>query len=347
MTKLMKIGNVAIGNGNRIAIQSMTNTKTEDITNTISQINELQKHGCDIVRMTINNELAADAIKTIKSSTSVPLVADIHYDYKLAVASINNGIDKVRLNPGNLPYDKAKYVIEMLKERNIPLRIGVNSGSVREEVAIQFGGRNSDALVHSALEHVNLCKQLNYDNICISVKSSDVVTTIKAYRKLADMLDYPLHLGVTEAGVYSRGIVKSSIGIGALLIDNIGDTIRVSLSGNPIREVIVAQDILNSVGLFNDRIDVISCPTCGRTEIDVEHLAEEIILATSNIKSNIKIAVMGCTVNGLGEGKEADIGVAGGKDKSIIFKKGKQIKTVSNTEILPTLLQLINEVLYV
>lgn len=347
MTKLMKIGNVAIGNGNRIAIQSMTNTKTEDITNTISQINELQKHGCDIVRMTINNELAADAIKTIKSSTSVPLVADIHYDYKLAVASINNGIDKVRLNPGNLPYDKAKYVIEMLKERNIPLRIGVNSGSVREEVAIQFGGRNSDALVHSALEHVNLCKQLNYDNICISVKSSDVVTTINAYRKLADMLEYPLHLGVTEAGVYSRGIVKSSIGIGALLIDNIGDTIRVSLSGNPIREVIVAQDILNSVGLFNDRIDVISCPTCGRTEIDVEHLAEEIILATSNIKSNIKIAVMGCTVNGLGEGKEADIGVAGGKDKSIIFKKGKQIKTVSNTEILPTLLQLINEVLYV
>lgn len=344
MTRLLNIGNKVIGGGNRVLIQSMTNTKTYDIDATIEQINKLEIAGCDIVRVAVLNTKCAHAIKEIKKGINIPLVADIHYDYKLAVSCIYMGADKIRINPGNIGGEEnVKYLVDVLKEKNIPIRIGVNSGSIDKDISNEYGN-SAEALVKSAIKHIHIVEKYDYHNICVSVKASSVLKTIEAYTMLSGLVDYPLHLGVTEAGVYRQGLVKSAIGIGNLLLKGIGDTIRVSLAGDPIREIYAAKDILSAVELNSDCVEVIACPTCGRTQIDVESLAESVITATGHIKRKLKIAVMGCVVNGLGESAEADIGIAGGKDKSILFVKGESVKTVENSNILQELLEHIEKI---
>lgn len=329
MSKKIKVGNVYIGGDAPITVQTMTNVLSADVNKLINQVRELEIAGADIIRITVNDLQAVEGFKQAVKKASVPVVADIHFDSNLAIKAIEAGADKIRINPGNMTDLGVKKVCDALKYYNIPVRVGVNSGSIAKKYYEKY--KNSDlALVESALDHVRLLEKNGIDNIVISVKSSDTVKTINAYRMLANRTDYPLHLGVTEAGGGEQAIIKSSIGIGALLADGIGSTIRVSLSDNPIREIEVGKEILRALGKDNNFVDIISCPTCGRTEFDVIGCSERLREKFKNTKVPLKIAVMGCVVNGLGEGKEADFGIAGGKEKSVIFANGEKVATVEN-----------------
>ena len=344
MTRVIKVGNLSIGGNNPIIIQSMTNTNSADIEATVLQINELEKAGCQLVRMTINNLKAAEAIKEIKKRVNLPLVADIHFDYRLALLAIENGIDKLRINPGNIGSDEnIKKVVEAAKEKNIPIRIGVNSGSIEKEILKKYGKPCVEALVESALYHVKLLEKFNFFDIVISLKSSNVKMMVEAYRKISSLVDYPLHLGVTEAGTKFQGTIKSAIGIGALLVDGIGATLRVSLTENPVEEIKVAKEILKVLDLSDEGVEIISCPTCGRTEIDLIGLAKQVEEEFQNEKNKFKVAVMGCVVNGPGEAREADYGIAAGKGIGILFKKGKVVKKISEKNLLEELKKLIAE----
>ena len=344
-TREIKIGNLYIGGENPIIIQSMTNTPTEDVEKTVAQIKELEKAGCELVRVTVNTEKAAEAIKEIKKQINIPLVADIHFDYKLALKAMENGIDKLRINPGNIGDDeKVRLVVEKAKELNVPIRIGVNSGSVEKKILEKYGRVTADGMVESAMYHVNLLEKYGFNNIVISLKASNVKMMVDAYRKISELVDYPLHLGVTEAGTEFQGTVKSAIGIGSLLVDGIGNTIRVSLTENPVEEIKVAKEILKVLGL-REGVEIVSCPTCGRTQIDLIGLTKKVEKEFGNIEKNIKIAVMGCVVNGPGEAKEADIGVAGGKGEGLLFKKGEIVKKVKEEEIIPELRKMLEEIL--
>ena len=343
LTNVIKVKNIKIGGGNPVIIQSMTNTKTSDVQKTISQIRELEEKGCELVRVTVNDMEAAHAIKEIRKNIKIPLVADVHFDYRLALVAIENGIDKLRINPGNIGNEEnIRKVVEAAKAKKIPIRIGVNSGSVEKHILEKFGSPSSAAMVESALYHIKLLEKLDFYDIVVSVKSSNVKIMVETYRELAKTIKYPLHLGVTEAGTKFSGTIKSSIGIGALLLDGIGDTIRVSLTENPVEEIKVAQEILQILGL-KEGTEIISCPTCGRTEIDLIGLTKKIEREFKKKSYNIKIAVMGCIVNGPGEGKEADYGVAGGKGIGVLFKKGIVVKKVVESEILMELKKMIEE----
>lgn len=343
-TRVIRIKNLKIGGENNIIIQSMTNTNTADTIATIKQINDLEKAGCELVRVTVNNLKAAEAIEEIKKNINIPLVADIHFDYKLALLAIEKGIDKLRINPGNIGSDEnVEKVVKAAKEKNIPIRIGVNSGSIEKEILQKYGKPCADALVESAMYHVKLLEKFNFFDIVISLKSSNVKMMVEAYRKIANLTDYPLHLGVTEAGTKFQGTVKSAIGIGALLTDGIGDTIRVSLTENPIEEIKVAKEILKVLDLSSEGVEIISCPTCGRTEIDLIGLAKEVEKEFENEKNKFSIAVMGCVVNGPGEAKEADYGIAAGHGTGILFKKGEVIKKVAEKDLLVELKKLIKK----
>lgn len=347
-TKEIKVGDVVIGGEQRVIVQSMTNTKTENIKDTIRQIHELENVGCEIIRVAVPSMEAAEAIKDIKKAINIPLVADIHFDYRLAIASIENGADKIRINPGNLGgSERLKKVVEAAKERSIPIRVGVNSGSVEKELLEKYGGPDPEAMVESAIKNVRMIEQLDYDQIVISIKSSNVLDTIESYKRISDIVDYPLHIGITEAGTARKGIIKSSIGIGCLLYQGIGDTIRVSLTGEPKDEIKVAYEILKNLGLFDSCIEVISCPTCGRTSVDLIKIAEEVDKRVENIitKKRIKVAVMGCEVNGPGEAKDADIGIAGGKGEYLLFVKGEPIKKVNESCAVDILIEEIKKII--
>ena len=344
MSRVVKVGNLLIGGGNPVVIQSMTNTTTSNVEATVAQIKKLESAGCQMVRMTINNEEAAKAIGEIKKRVNIPLCADIHFDYKLALLAIENGIDKLRINPGNIGSDEnIKAVVEKAKERNIPIRIGVNSGSIEKHILEKYGKPTADGMVESAMYHINLLEKNGFEDIVISLKASNVKMMVDAYRKISKLVDYPLHLGVTEAGTAFQGTVKSAIGIGSLLVDGIGDTIRVSLTEDPVEEIKVAKEILKVLGLIDAGVEIVSCPTCGRTEIDLIGLAKKVEKEFENEKRKIKIAVMGCIVNGPGEAREADYGVAGGKGVGVLFKKGQIVKKVDESEILIELKKLIME----
>ena len=344
MSRVVKVGNLLIGGGNPIVIQSMTNTTTSDVEATVNQIKKLEAAGCQMVRMTINNEEAAKAIGEIKKRVDVPLCADIHFDYKLALLAIENGIDKLRINPGNIGSDEnIKAVVEKAKEKNIPIRIGVNSGSIEKHILEKYGKSTADGMVESAMYHINLLEKNGFNDIVVSLKASNVKMMVEAYRKISKLIDYPLHLGVTEAGTAFQGTVKSAIGIGALLVDGIGDTIRVSLTEDQVEEIKVAKEILKVLGLIEAGVEIVSCPTCGRTEIDLIGLAKKVEKEFENENRKIKIAVMGCVVNGPGEAREADYGVAGGKGVGVLFKKGQIVKKVDESEILIELKKLIME----
>lgn len=337
--KAVSIGDITIGGTNPIAIQSMTNVETSDTKKVIEQINALDRAGCDIVRFSVPDEESARAVEKIKENTSLPLVADIHFDYRLALMAIERGIDKVRINPGNIGgEEKAKKVAMAANAKNIPIRIGVNGGSLEKGLLEKCDGDLARAMVESAKGHVQILNKFDFDNIVLSMKSSDVKTTVRAYRMAHDEFSYPLHLGVTEAGTIKMGIVKSSVGIGSLLIDDIGDTVRVSLTDDPCEEVIAARRILRSLGLDNDYVEVVSCPTCARTKIDLIPIANRINELTENINKPLKVAVMGCVVNGPGEAKDADVGVAGGDGCAVLFKHGEIIKKVDEGEIISTLM---------
>lgn len=343
-TRLIKIKNISLGADSKIVIQSMTNTNTADAEATIKQINELEKAGCQLVRVTVNNLKAAEAIKEIKKNINIPLVADIHFDYKLALLAIENGVDKLRINPGNIGSDEnVEKVVLAAKEKNIPIRIGVNSGSIEKEILEKYGKPCTDALVESAMYHVKLLEKFNFFDIVISLKSSNVQMMIEAYRKISELTDYPLHLGVTEAGTKFQGTIKSAIGIGALLADGIGDTMRVSLTENPVEEIKVAKEILKVLDLSDEGVEIISCPTCGRTEIDLIRLAKQVEKEFENEKRKFSVAVMGCVVNGPGEAKEADYGIAAGRGTGILFKKGEVVKKVAEKDLLEELKNLIRE----
>ena len=344
MSRVVKVGNLLIGGGNPIVIQSMTNTTTSDVEATVNQIKKLEAAGCQMVRMTINNEEAAKAIGEIKKRVDVPLCADIHFDYKLALLAIENGIDKLRINPGNIGSDEnIKAVVEKAKEKNIPIRIGVNSGSIEKHILEKYGKPTADGMVESAMYHINLLEKNGFNDIVVSLKASNIKMMVEAYRKISKLVDYPLHLGVTEAGTAFQGTVKSAIGIGALLVDGIGDTIRVSLTEDPVEEIKVAKEIWKVLGLIEAGVEIVSCPTCGRTEIDLIGLAKKVEKEFENENRKIKIAVMGCVVNGPGEAREADYGVAGGKGVGVLFKKGQIVKKVDESEILIELKKLIME----
>lgn len=337
-TKVVKIGNKVIGGGNPIMIQSMTNTKTDDVASTVGQILKLQDAGCDIIRCTVPNMEAAKAIKAIKKEISIPLVADIHFDYKMAIAAIENGADKIRINPGNIgSREKVSEVVKAAKERNIPIRVGVNSGSLEKNLVEKYHGVTAEGIVESALDKVHLIEELGYDNLVISIKSSDVLMSVKAHELLADKTVYPLHVGITESGTVTSGNIKSAIGLGIILNQGIGDTIRVSLTGDPVEEIKSAKLILRTLGLRKGGIEVVSCPTCGRTNIDMISLANQVENMVQNYDLDIRVAVMGCAVNGPGEAKEADIGIAGGIGEGLLIKKGEIIKKVPEAELLNTL----------
>lgn len=343
-SKVIKVGNILIGGENDVIIQSMTNTPTTDVEKTVNQIKKLQEEGCQLVRVTVNTEEAAKKIKEIKEKIDIPLVADIHFDYRLALLAIENGIDKLRINPGNIGSDeKVEIVVKKAMEKGVPIRIGVNSGSLEKTILEKYGKPTSDAMVESALYHMRLLEKFNFTDIIISLKSSNVKMMVEAYRKLAKLCNYPLHLGVTEAGTAFQGTVKSAIGIGSLLVDGIGDTIRVSLTEDPVEEIKVAKEILKVLGLKEVGVEIVSCPTCGRTEIDLIGLAHQVEKEFEKVDKKIKIAVMGCVVNGPGEAKEADYGVAGGKGVGVLFKKGEVIKKVDEGDILKELKKLIED----
>lgn len=338
-TKKINIGNVTIGGGSPIAIQSMTNTPTDDIAATVAQILELEKAGCDIVRCTANTPEAAAAFDKIKVQIHIPVVADIHFDHKLAISAIEHGADKIRINPGNIGgKEKLQEVVKAAKVKNIPIRVGVNSGSLEREIVDKYHGVTAEGIVESALDKVRMIEECDYDNIVISIKSSDVLMSIKTHELVAERTKYPLHVGITESGTIWSGNIKSSVGLGVILHEGIGDTIRVSLTDDPVEEIRTAKLILKSLGLKSGGIELVSCPTCGRTKIDIIGLAEKIEKLTSDYKDlNLKLAVMGCAVNGPGEAREADLGVAGGVGEGLIFKKGEIFKKVPEEEIIPAL----------
>ena len=337
-TKVIKIGNKVIGGGNPIMIQSMTNTKTEDAAATVNQILRLQDAGCDIIRCTVPNIDAARAIAEIKKEISIPLVADIHFDYRMAIAAIENGADKIRINPGNIgSKERVAEVVRVAKERNIPIRVGVNSGSLEKELVEKYHGVTAEGIVESALDKVRMIEDMDYDNLVISIKSSDVLMSVKAHELLAGKTPYPLHVGITESGTVTSGNIKSSIGLGIILHEGIGDTIRVSLTGDPVEEIKSAKLILRTLGLRKGGIEVVSCPTFGRTNIDLIGLAAQVENLVQNYDLDIKVAVMGCAVNGPGEAKEADIGIAGGIGEGLLIKKGEIVRKVPENELLATL----------
>lgn len=338
-TKEVRIGDRVIGGGNPVLIQSMTNTKTEDVSATVAQIHELEKAGCDIIRCTAPTMEAARAIAEIKKQIHIPLVADIHFDYRLAIASIENGADKIRINPGNIgAKERVKAVVDCAKERNIPIRVGVNSGSLEKDLLEKYGGVTAEALVESALNEAAVIEDMGYDNLVISIKSSDVMTAVKAHELISKKADHPLHVGITEAGTLRRGLIKSSIGLGLILSQGIGDTIRVSLTADPVEEVYAAKEILKTLGLRKGGIEIVSCPTCGRTQIDLIGLAEQAESIASEFDDlDIKLAVMGCVVNGPGEAKEADLGIAGGDGVGLLIRHGEIVKKLPEDELLPAL----------
>ncbi|MCQ2518320.1 MAG: flavodoxin-dependent (E)-4-hydroxy-3-methylbut-2-enyl-diphosphate synthase [Lachnospiraceae bacterium] len=337
-TKVIHIGDRVIGGGNPILIQSMTNTRTEDVAECVNQIHRLEEAGCEIIRCTVPTLEAAKAISEIRKEISIPLVADIHFDYKMAIAAIENGADKIRINPGNIGgADKLKEVVKAAKERNIPIRVGVNSGSLEKELVAKYNGVTAEGIVESALDKVRMIEDEGYDNMVISIKSSDVLMCVKAHEILSEKTDYPLHVGITEAGTLFSGNVKSSIGLGIILNEGIGDTIRVSLTGDPVEEVKTAKLILRTLGLRKGGIEVVSCPTCGRTKIDLIGLANQVETLVAGYPLDIKVAVMGCAVNGPGEAREADIGIAGGIGEGLLIKKGEIVKKVPENMLLSTL----------
>ena len=337
-TKQIVIGNKVIGGGAPILIQSMTNTKTEDVKATVTQILELEAAGCEIIRCTVPNLKAAEAIAEIKKHIHIPLVADIHFDYKMAVAAMEYGADKIRINPGNIgSIEKVKAVVDVAKARNIPIRVGVNSGSLEKQLVEKYNGVTAQGIVESALDKVRIIEDLGYDNLVISIKSSDVMMCVKAHELLADKTVYPLHVGITESGTVQSGNIKSAIGLGIILNQGIGDTIRVSLTGNPVEEIKSAKLILRTLGLRKGGIEVVSCPTCGRTQIDLIGLALKVEKMVEDYPLDIKVAVMGCAVNGPGEAKEADIGIAGGIGEGLLIKKGQIVRKVPEDQLLAVL----------
>lgn len=339
-SKVIYCGNIPIGGNNPISVQSMTNTDTRDIEKTINQIVRLEEAGCDIVRLAVLDIEAAKAIMEIKKEVKIPIIADIHFDYRLAIKAVQSGVDGLRINPGNIGNkEKVKKVVDSCKEKKLPIRIGVNSGSIRRDIIKRFGGVNEDSLVYSAMEHIKILEELDYTNIKVSIKTTDIELTKRAYQKIAKLTEYPLHLGITEAGTIWSGTIKSAIGIGSMLLDGIGDTFRVSLTGDPVEEVKVGKEILRTLGILNDKIKIISCPTCGRTQINLIELANKVEKAVESINKPIKVAIMGCAVNGPGEAREADIGIAGGIGEGLIFKKGEIIKKVKEEELLDELIK--------
>lgn len=338
-TKEIHIGACKIGGGNPIAIQSMTNTKTEDVDATVAQILSLEKAGCEIIRCTVNTPEAASALKEIKKQIHIPLVGDIHFDYRLAIAAIENGADKIRINPGNIGgKERLEAVVQKAKEYQIPIRVGVNSGSLEKELLEKYHGVTAEGIVESALNKVRMIEECGYDNMVISIKSSDVLMCVKAHELIADKTVYPLHVGITEAGTILRGNIKSSVGLGIILHQGIGDTIRVSLTGDPVQEVVSAKMILKTLGLRSGGIEVVSCPTCGRTSIDLIGLANQVEELVSEYEHlSIKVAVMGCVVNGPGEAREADIGIAGGNGEGLLIKKGEIVRKLPEEQLLSAL----------
>lgn len=338
MTKTVQIGNRVIGGGNPILIQSMTNTKTENVEATAAQINQLAAAGCDIIRCAVPTMEAAKALKEIKKQVQIPVVADIHFDYRLAIAAMENGADKIRINPGNIgSAERVKAVVDVAKERNIPIRVGVNSGSLEKDLVEKYHGVTAEGLVESAIDKVKLIEDMGYDNLVISIKSSDVMMCVKAHELIASQTDHPLHVGITEAGTIISGNIKSAIGLGLILHQGIGDTIRVSLTGDPLEEIKSAKLILRTLGLRKGGVEVVSCPTCGRTQINLIELANQVENMVADIPLDIKVAVMGCVVNGPGEAKEADIGIAGGIGEGLIIKHGEVFKKVPEAELLDAL----------
>ena len=338
--RIVNIGGVKIGGDNPVAIQSMCNTDTRDVKATVNQIHELENAGCEIIRVAVPDMVAAKAVADIKKQIHIPLVVDIHFDYRLALECMKNGADKVRINPGNIgDRDRVKQVVEMAKEREIPIRIGVNGGSLERELLQKYGGVTADALVESAMGHVAILDELNFNNVVVSIKISDVPKMLCAYRKFNEISDIPLHIGVTESGTLKGGTVKSAVGIGALLAEGIGDTMRVSLTANPVEEIYAAYDIQKVLGMRKTGAEIVSCPTCGRTQLDLISIANEVEKRAANIDKPIKIAVMGCAVNGPGEAREADIGIAGGKGEGLIFKKGEIIKNVPQDSLVDELMK--------
>lgn len=338
----VSVGNVKIGGNNPISVQSMTTTDTRDSISTIKQIKELEKAGCDIVRIAVPDMEAAKNISNIKKEVNIPIIADIHFDYRLALEAINQGVDGIRINPGNIgSIEKVKMVVEKCKEKNLKIRIGVNGGSLEKELLEKYGSATSESLVESALNHVKILEDLEFYNIVISLKSTDIYKTIDAYKLISEKVDYPLHIGITESGSIKKGTIKSSIGVGALLLNGIGDTLRISLTGDPVEEIYVGKEILRSLDLLNDKIKVISCPTCGRCNIDLINIVNEVEDKIENIEKNITVAIMGCAVNGPGEARDADIGIAGGKGEGLLFKKGEIIKKIKGDNLVD---ELINEI---
>lgn len=337
-TKSVKIGNKVIGGGRPILIQSMCNTKTEDVEKTVAQILSLEKAGCDIIRCAVPTMEAAKAIGAIRKQIHIPLVADIHFDYKLAIAAIENGADKIRINPGNIGSDeKVKAVVDCAKEHAVPIRVGVNSGSLEKNILEKYHGVTAEGLVESALDKVHLIENMGYDNLVISIKSSDVMMCVRAYELVADKTSHPLHVGITEAGTVMEGSIKSAIGLGLILHEGIGDTIRVSLTGDPVEEVRAGREILRTLGIRKGGVEVVSCPTCGRTQIDLISLANRVNVLVRDYPLDIKVAVMGCVVNGPGEAREADLGIAGGAGEGLLFRKGEIVKKLPEDELLPAL----------
>ena len=340
-TKKTKIGSRVIGGGNPVAIQSMTNTRTEDVAATVGQILALEKAGCEIIRCAVPTMEAAESLAEIKKQIHIPLVADIHFDYRLAIAAIEHGADKIRINPGNIGDEtKVRAVVEKAKAYHVPIRVGVNSGSLEKRLVEKYGGVTAEGLVESALEKVHMIEDMGYDQLVVSIKSSDVMMCVRAHERIAEVCPYPLHVGITESGTLLAGNIKSSIGLGLILSQGIGDTIRVSLTGSPVEEIKSARLILKTLGLRKGGIEVVSCPTCGRTKIDLIGLANQVEEMVQDIPlDDIKVAVMGCVVNGPGEAKEADIGIAGGIGEGLLIKKGEIIKKVKEEELLETLKQ--------
>lgn len=337
-TRVIRIGERVIGGGNPVLIQSMTNTRTEDVPATVAQIRRLEAAGCEIIRCTVPTMEAAEAIAEIKKQIAIPLVADIHFDYRLAVAAIANGADKIRINPGNIGgKEKVQAVVEAAREREIPIRVGVNGGSLEKEILEKYCGVTPEGIVESAMDKVRMIEELGYDRMVVSIKSSDVLLCIRAHELIAERTDYPLHVGITEAGTLLNGNIKSALGLGVILHEGIGDTIRVSLTGDPVEEVKSAKLILRNMGLRKGGIEVVSCPTCGRTKIDLIGLANRVEQMVQDIPLDLKVAVMGCAVNGPGEAREADIGIAGGDGEGLLIKKGKVIRKMPESELLGAL----------
>lgn len=344
-TRRIYVGEVSIGDGAPVRVQSMTKTDTRDVKATVRQIKQLELAGCEIVRVAVPDDAAAKALGEIKRRIKIPLIADIHFNYKLALEAINQGVDGLRINPGNIGAKwKVKEVVNAAKDKKIPIRIGVNAGSLPKDLIEKYGCANSQAMVEAAERHIEILEELDFHDIKVSLKASDVMRTVEAYRAFSSKYDYPLHVGITETGPVPEGVVKSSIGIGLLLLEGIGDTIRVSLTDSPVVEVNVAYEILRTVGLREFGVEIISCPTCGRCEIDIKKMVKQVKRALKNIREPIKVAVMGCSVNGPGEAREADFGIAGGRGQGIVFAKGKIIKTVKETELVEALIEEIRKI---